>query len=117
MAVLAAPLDGTSTSSALAPLAFLALLRAIRDRRPGGYALLALTVGLCMLSPHYQMTYYLLVAAGLWTLHLVCFDPERPVGLRWPVALGLATAVAVLRSLLPAWLASRCDVSANRQET
>jgi len=35
------------------------------DRRPAGHALLALTVGLCMLSPHYQMTYYLLVAAGV----------------------------------------------------
>ena len=35
--------------------------------RTDGYGLLALVVGLCMLSPHYQMTYYLLVAAGLWT--------------------------------------------------
>ena len=65
--------------SALAPLVLLALLRAIRDRRPWGYGLLALTVGLCMLSPHYQMTYYLLVAAALWTLYLVFLDPSgRP---------------------------------------
>ena len=49
--------DGKLFVSALAPLAFLALLRAIRDRRPAGHALLALAVGLCMLSPHYQMTY------------------------------------------------------------
>ena len=56
--------DGKLFVSALAPLVFLALLRAIRDRRPWGYGLLALTVGLCMLSPHYQMTYYLLVAAA-----------------------------------------------------
>jgi hypothetical protein len=88
--------DGKLFVSALAPLAFLALLRAIRDRRPGGYALLALTVGLCMLSPHYQMTYYLLVAGGLWTLHLICFDPERPADLRWPVALGLASGAVLL---------------------
>ena len=67
----------------------LALLRAIRDRRPWGYGLLALTVGLCMLSPHYQMTYYLLVAAAVWTLYLVFLDPDRPAGLRWPLALGL----------------------------
>ena len=43
-----------------------------------------LLVGLCMLSPHYQMTYYLLVAAGLWTLYLAFFDPERPSRRDWP---------------------------------
>ena len=70
--------DGKLFVSALAPLAFLALVRAVRDRHPGGYALLALVVGLGLLSPHYQMTYYLLVAAGLWTLYLAFFAPERP---------------------------------------
>jgi len=69
--------DGKMFVSALAPLAFLALLRAVRHRRESGYGLLALTVGLCMLSPHYQMTYYLLVASGLWTLWLALLDPER----------------------------------------
>jgi hypothetical protein len=88
--------DGKLFVSALAPLAFLALLRAIRDRRQGGYAGLALVVGLGMLSPHYQMTYYLLVACGLWTLYLVFFDPERPVGLRWPFELAKAFGAIVL---------------------
>ncbi|MGH7536841.1 MAG: hypothetical protein ACREMG_14855, partial [Gemmatimonadales bacterium] len=88
--------DGKLFVSALAPLAFLALLRAIRDRRPGGYALLALTVGLCLLSPHYQMTYYLLVAAGIWTLYLVFLDPDRPTGLSRPLAVGLAFGAVVL---------------------
>jgi hypothetical protein len=88
--------DGKLYVSALAPLAFLALLKAIRERRPWGYALLALVVGLCMLSPHYQMTYYLLVAAGLWTLWLVFLDPERPAGLRWPLALGTAFGAVLL---------------------
>jgi hypothetical protein len=82
--------DGKLFVSALAPLAFLALLRAIRGRRPAGYGLLALVVGLCLLSPHYQMTYYLLVASALWTAYLVFLDPERPAGLRWPVDLALA---------------------------
>ena len=68
----------------------------IRDRRPWGYGLLALVIGLCMLSPHYQMTYYLLVAAGLWTLYLVFLDPDRPAGIRWPVALGSALAAVLL---------------------
>jgi hypothetical protein len=88
--------DGKLFVSALAPLAFLALLRAIRDRRAGGYAGLALVVGLCMLSPHYQMTYYLLVACALWTAYLVFFDPERPAGLRWPLELAKAFGAVVL---------------------
>ncbi len=63
---------------------------------PGGYGLLAIVVGLCMLSPHYQMTYYLLVAAALWTLWLVFLDPDRPAGRRWPVALGSAFGAVLL---------------------
>jgi hypothetical protein len=88
--------DGKLFVSALAPLAFLALLRAIRDRQPSGYALLALTLGLCVLSPHYQLTYYLLVAAGLWTLYLVFLDPDRPGSVRWPVPVSLALGAVLL---------------------
>ncbi|HEU5169687.1 MAG TPA: hypothetical protein VFU46_04065 [Gemmatimonadales bacterium] len=88
--------DGKLYVSALAPLVFLALVRAVRQERWWGYGLLALTVGLCMLSPHYQMTYYLLVAGGLWTLWLATRDPERPVGRRWYVPVGLSLAAVVL---------------------
>jgi hypothetical protein len=88
--------DGKLFVSALAPLAFLALLRAIRNRRQGGYAGLALVVGLALVSPHYQMTYYLLVACGLWTLYLVFLDPERPAGLRWPLEIAKALGAVVL---------------------
>jgi hypothetical protein len=88
--------DGKLFVSALAPLAFLALLRAIRHNRTDGYGLLALVVGLCMLSPHYQMTYYLLVAAGLWTVFLVFFDPERPAGRPRAALLGFALAAVLL---------------------
>lgn len=85
--------DGKLFVSALAPLALLAVLRAVRDRRAAGYGLLAVTVGLCMLSPHYQMTYYLLVACGIWTLWLALRDPERPESLRRPaVAWGTIAA-------------------------
>jgi hypothetical protein len=69
--------DGKLFVSALAPLAFLALLRAIRHGRIGNYGIFALVIGLAMLSPHYQMTYYLLVASGLFTLWLVFLDTER----------------------------------------
>lgn len=88
--------DGKLYVSALAPLAFFALLRAVRDRRPWGYGLFALVVGLGLLSPHYQMTYYLLVATGLWTLYLTFMDPERPADLRWPVPIGAALGCVVL---------------------
>ncbi len=88
--------DGKLFVSALAPLAFLALLRAVRDRRWWGYGLLALTVGLCILSPQVQMAYYLLVAAGLWTFYLAIWDPERPAGTRWPVVVGLALGAVFL---------------------
>jgi len=88
--------DGKLFVSALAPLVFLALLRAIRHGRLDGYGLLALVIGLCMLSPHYQMTYYLLVAAGLWTIFLVFFDPERPVGRPRVALLGFALGAVLL---------------------
>jgi hypothetical protein len=88
--------DGKLFVSALAPFALLALLRAVRDRRREGYGWLALVVGLCMLSPHYQMTYYLLVASALWALYLVFLDPARPPGLRWPVELGCALGAVLL---------------------
>jgi hypothetical protein len=42
------------------------------------------------------MTYYLLVASGIWTIFLTFFDPERPATLRWPVVLGLALAGVIL---------------------
>ncbi len=87
--------DGKLFVSALAPLLLLALTRAIRDRRDAAFGLVALTVGLCILTPHPQMTYYLLIAAGIWTLYLTFFDPERPRDLNAGRALGFA-ALAVL---------------------
>jgi hypothetical protein len=77
--------DGKLFVAALAPLALLALLRGIRHGRLGGHGALALIVGLAMLSPHFQTTYYLLVACGLWALWLTFLDPERDRG-RAPVA-------------------------------
>ncbi|HEU4830368.1 MAG TPA: hypothetical protein VFT04_14335 [Gemmatimonadales bacterium] len=88
--------DGKLFVSALAPLLLLALTRAIRDRRHAAYGFVALTVGLCILTPHPQMTYYLLLAAGIWTLYLTFFDPERPQGIRPVRAIGLAALAVVL---------------------
>ncbi len=88
--------DGKMFVAALAPLAFLALLRAIRDQRVSWYGVFALVVGLALLSPHYQLTYYLLVASGLWTLYLVFWAPDRSTGAKWYKSIGLATGAVAL---------------------
>ncbi|MGH7500008.1 MAG: hypothetical protein ACREL3_14305 [Gemmatimonadales bacterium] len=88
--------DGKLFVSALAPLMLLSLFRAVRTRRLSGYGMFAVTVGLVMVSPQYQMAYYALVACAIWTLYLVFFDPERPDGIRWPVELALALGAVVL---------------------
>lgn len=97
--------DGKMFVSALAPLALLALVRAVRDRRPSWFGLFAIVVGLGLLSPHYQLTYYMLVASGVWTLYLVFFDSERPSG-NWiaPVAMAFgAVALGVAISAIQAF--------------
>ena len=68
--------DGKLFVSTMLPLAFLALLAALRDKRAWGYPLLALAVALCLLSPHVQTTYYLLIAAALFALYLTFGEPS-----------------------------------------
>jgi hypothetical protein len=87
--------DGKLFVSAMAPFLLLGLLRGIRERKTTGYAAAALTVGLA-LHGHPQSAYYLLVAAGLWTLFLVFGDPAGPKGRdRWR-ALALTAAMVAL---------------------
>ena len=64
--------DGKLVVTALLPLVLLGLIVGMRDRRLWGYSLTALGIGLSILSQHVQMTYYMLVAAGLFALYL-CF--------------------------------------------
>ena len=61
--------DGKLFASTALPLAFLALVLALRDRRPEGYPLLGAAVALALLG-HYQLAYYLVIAAGLFALYL-----------------------------------------------
>ncbi len=68
--------DGKLFVSTMLPLAFLALLAALRDKRAWGYPLLAVAVALCLLSPHVQTTYYLLIAAALFALYLTFGEPS-----------------------------------------
>ena len=75
--------DGKLFVSTMLPLACLALLAALRDRRAWGYPLLAVAVALCLLSPHVQTTYYLLIATGLFALYLTFGEQaSEPIGPR-----------------------------------
>lgn len=89
--------DGKMAVSALLPLLLTGLLLAIRNRRIEGYGLVALIVGLDLLSPQTQMTQYSLIFAGLFTLYLCFADEQRPElpRARW-IALGLAAGAVGL---------------------
>src|SRR5213595_1747588 len=86
--------DGKLFASAALPLACLALVLALRDKRWEGYALLAVAVAMGLLG-HFQIAYYLLIAAGLFALYLTLEeskdDPARRVG-----RLGLALAAVLV---------------------
>jgi len=88
--------DGKLFVSTMLPLALLALVAALRDRRYWGYPLLAVAVALCLLSPHVQATYYLLIATGLFALYLTfgeaTTEPLRPRLGRLAVALAAVVA-------------------------
>jgi hypothetical protein len=74
--------DGKMYVSALAPLLLWMIVRAVRDGRIWAYAVIALATGLSVLSPHYQMTYYLGVFAGAFTLWLAFRRDEDPLDRR-----------------------------------
>jgi len=68
--------DGKLFVTTLLPLTLIGLVLGIRDRRPWGYGIVALAVGLALLSPHAQMTYYLLIVSGLFALYLAFGEPD-----------------------------------------
>jgi hypothetical protein len=89
--------DGKLFVSALTPLAFWVVLRAVRDQARWAYGTLAIVTALLVLG-HYNMCYFLLVGLGLWTLYLTFWDPDRPPqGRPWLVltAAGLAVLVGI----------------------
>ncbi len=87
--------DGKLFVSTMLPLACLALVAGLRDRRAWGYPLLAVAVALCLLSPHVQTTYYLLIATGLFALHLTFGEPTTdPLGPRL-TRLGIVLAAVI----------------------
>jgi hypothetical protein len=88
--------DGKLFVTALLPLALYALVLGIRERRLEGHALLALTVGLALLSPQYQMTYYLLIAAALFALFLAFAESQDVSTADRLTRLGFALGAVVL---------------------
>lgn len=62
--------DGKLFVSALLPLALLAVTWGVRDGRRWAWGVLALVVGLAVLTPHPQLLQYLLLCSGAWALFL-----------------------------------------------
>lgn len=88
--------DGKLFVTALLPLMLIALIIGIRRQRWEGHLLLALCVGLAILSPQYQMAYYSFIIAGIFALYLTVGEPEGlPVRARY-TGLGLAFGAVLL---------------------
>lgn len=62
--------DGKLFVSALLPVTLLVLIWGVRDGKRFAWGLLAIIVGLGVLSPHPQLLQYLLLASGAWALML-----------------------------------------------
>ena len=96
--------DGKLFVSALLPLALMFLYRATALRDWRQYVYFGVTVGFSLLSPHFQMTYYLLMAAGFFWLFMVFFsdqkagaDPWWRSALLFVGALAVAFAIAAIQ--------------------
>jgi len=94
--------DGKLYVAALLPLTLWMAVRGIRDGRPWAWAVLALAVGLGVLSPHPQLLQYMLLAAGFFALY-IAFARQNGVELPRGVALrrlGLAAAAVIVGFLI-----------------
>lgn len=69
--------DGKLFVSALLPLALLFLYQAVTRSDWRRYLAFGVVVGFALLTPHFQMTYYLLMAAGFFWAYLVFLHPHE----------------------------------------
>ena len=69
--------DGKLFVSALLPLSLMFLYKATALRDWRQYVYFGVTVGFALLSPHFQMTYYLLMAAGFFWLFMVFLSDQK----------------------------------------
>src|SRR5688572_2734295 len=92
--------DGKLFVSALLPLALMFIYRATALRDWRQYVYFGVTVGFSLLTPHFQMTYYLLMAAGFFWLFMVFFSDQKAGAQPWwrsalLFGMGLAFAFAI----------------------
>jgi hypothetical protein len=75
--------DGKLFVSALTPLALTFLYRAVTRNDWRQYVYLGAVIGFSFLTPHFQMTYYLLMAVGFFWIYLNFFDEPRAGRAAW----------------------------------
>ncbi|HEY0994891.1 MAG TPA: YfhO family protein [Gemmatimonadaceae bacterium] len=95
--------DGKLFVSALLPAALWLLTLGIRRARPWAWGLLALVIGLAVLSPHPQLLQYMLLTSGAYALWLAFGAGTDGVRLERPVALrrlAFALGAVVLGALM-----------------
>lgn len=74
--------DGKLYVSALLPLTLFLLIRGIRDGTTWVWGVLAIVIGLAVLSPHPQLLQYMLLTSGAFALYLAFAELELPDGSR-----------------------------------
>lgn len=87
--------DGKLFVSALLPLVLLLLYHATVRAAWRRYAYVGAAIGLCLISPHFQTTYYVLMAAGFFWAYLVFLSDERPAAPWWRSFAYFALALVV----------------------
>ena len=99
--------DGKLFVSALFPAVLWLLVRGIRDGRAWSWGILAIVVGLAILSPHPQLVQYMLLGSGVFAIYLSFGEQSdgtvlpRPVGVRRLAfalgAVGLGFVIAAIQ--------------------
>src|SRR5687768_5043876 len=91
--------DGKLFVSALAPLLLWMIVRAVRDGRAWAWGMTALVTGLAILTPHYQMVYYLALFCIPFTVWMALkgrVEPvPKPVAVRRVLIAGAAAALGL----------------------
>ncbi len=88
--------DGKLTVSALFPLGLWMLTRGVRDGKLWSWGVLALTIGLAVLSPHPQLLQYMLLASAAFTIHLAVSLFRKRELPALSIAARMATALGVV---------------------
>ena len=88
--------DGKLFVSALTPLALNFLYKAVTKNDWRQYVYFGAVVGFSFLTPHYQMTYYMLMAAGFFWIFLNFFDEPRAGRALWYKSFGWFVLALVL---------------------